>query len=183
MNKIIIPVITNQWYYCRRCPPAASSLCSIPGSITRPKQYAQQLSARWPQKKYAFPVKQLNDLAKTRAYPTLAPLLLLKTNAAGYVSIAVLKPCQNKKSQKFVWAALKMVSFSQLPAVKKDTIFSSALTNFRPFLFCDCFSRILFFLRAMQSNKNSFKFEIGLSSLTRTTKEWQWQQSLLAWKT
>ena len=140
VNKVIIRVITNQWYYCRRCPPAASSLCSIPGSITRPKQYAQQLSARWPQKKYAFPVKQLNDLAKTRAYPTLAPLLLLKTNAAGYVSIAVLKPCQNKKSQKFVWAALKMVSFSQLPAVKKDTIFSAALTNFRPFLFCDCFN-------------------------------------------
>jgi hypothetical protein len=29
-----------------------------------------------------------------------------------------LKPCQNKKGQKFVSAAPKMVSFSQLPAVK-----------------------------------------------------------------
>lgn len=52
--------------------------------------------------KICLPGQAANDLAKTRAYPTLAPLLLLKTNAAGYVSIAVLKPCQNKKSQKFV---------------------------------------------------------------------------------
>ena len=46
-----------------------------------------------------------------------------------------LKPCQNKKGQKFVSAASKMVSFSQLPAVKKTTNFGEAETNFRPFLF------------------------------------------------
>jgi hypothetical protein len=67
-----------------------------------PKTICPTIVCSMTAKKYAFPVKQLNDLAKTRAYPTLAPLLLLKTNAAGYVSIAVLKPCQNKKSQKFV---------------------------------------------------------------------------------
>ena len=31
-----------------------------------------------------------------------------------------LKPCQNKKDPKFVWAAPKMVSFSQLPAKTKQ---------------------------------------------------------------
>ena len=30
-----------------------------------------------------------------------------------------LKPCQNKKGQIFIWDAPKMVSFHQLPAVKK----------------------------------------------------------------
>jgi len=53
-------------------------------------------------KKICLPGQAADDLAKTRAYPTLAPLLLLKTNAAGYVSIAVLKPCKNKKDRKFV---------------------------------------------------------------------------------
>ena len=33
----------------------------------------------------------------------------------------VLKPCQYKKDRKFEPAAPKMVSFSQLPAVKEDT--------------------------------------------------------------
>ena len=45
-------------------------------------------------------------------------------------------------SQKFVSAAPKMVSFSQLPAVKNDTIFGGAETNFGPFLFCDCFTTL-----------------------------------------
>jgi len=90
VSSSIIRVITNQWYYCRRCPPAARSLCSIPGSITRPKKYAQQLSARWPQKKICLPGQAANDLAKTRAYPNSRPPFYYysKQNAAGYVSSA-----------------------------------------------------------------------------------------------
>ena len=59
--------------------------------------------------------------------------------------MGLLKQSQNKKGRKFVSAAPKMVSFSQLPALKKDTIFGAAETNFRPFLFCDCFSMIKIF--------------------------------------
>jgi len=69
--------------------------------------------------KICLPCQAANDLAKTRAYPTLAPLLLLKKNAAGYVSIAVLKPCQIKKGLKYIWAAPKMVSFSATNYKKK----------------------------------------------------------------
>ena len=50
-----------------------------------------------------------------------------------------LKLWQNKKGQIFVWAAPRIVSFSLLPAVKKDTILGAAETNFRPSSFCDCF--------------------------------------------
>ena len=52
----------------------------------------------------------------------------------------ILKQSQNRKDQKFVSGAPKMASFSQLPAVKKDTIFGAGQTNFRPFLFSDCFN-------------------------------------------
>jgi hypothetical protein len=57
--------------------------------------------------------------------------------------IYFLKPCQNKKGRKKNSAAQNMVSFSQLPGVKKGTIFGAAETNFRPFLFCDCVSESL----------------------------------------
>jgi hypothetical protein len=40
-------------------------------------------------------------------------------------------------------AAPKMVSFSQLPAVTKDTIFGAARNFFWPFLFRDGFSYML----------------------------------------
>ena len=89
--------------------------------------------------KICLPCQAANDLAKTRAYPTLAPLLLLKKNAAGYVSIAVLKPCQIKKGLKYIWAAPKMVSFSATNCKKKDTIFAGAQIYFRLLLF-DCFN-------------------------------------------
>ena len=47
--------------------------------------------------------------------------------------LELLKPCQNKKDRKFVSAAKKkMVSFSQLPDVKKDLIFSAAKTKLGP---------------------------------------------------
>ena len=39
-----------------------------------------------------------------------------------------------------ILAAPKMVSFSHLPAVKKETIFGAARKIFWPFLFCDGFS-------------------------------------------
>ena len=42
---------------------------------------------------------------------------------------------QNKKDKIFVWAALKMVSFSQLPAVKKTPFFEQ-LKQMLTFLFC-----------------------------------------------
>ena len=42
---------------------------------------------------------------------------------------ALLKPFQNKKGQK------NWVSFSQLPAVKKDTIYGAARKNFGPSYF------------------------------------------------
>ena len=45
-----------------------------------------------------------------------------------------LEPSQNKKGQKILGAP-KTVSFSQLPAVKKDTIFGAARKNFGPSYF------------------------------------------------
>ena len=39
-------------------------------------------------------------------------------------------------------AAPKIMSFSQLPAVKKDTIFGAAQTNFRSYLFYDSFGKV-----------------------------------------
>ena len=47
-----------------------------------------------------------------------------------------------------------MVSFSQQPAVKQDTIFGAAGTNFRPFLFCDYFSKC-------QINGENFAFFVA----------------------
>ena len=46
-----------------------------------------------------------------------------------------LKPSQNKKGQKCFLAATKMLFFSQLPVVKKDTIFDTARQFFGPSLF------------------------------------------------
>ena len=46
-----------------------------------------------------------------------------------------LKPSQNKKKPKKILAAPKMMSFSQLPAVKKDTIFGAARKFFGPSYF------------------------------------------------
>ena len=53
-----------------------------------------------------------------------------------------LKRWENKKGQIFVWDAPKMVSFSQLPAVKKDTIFGTCQTNIWPFWFCHGFKNL-----------------------------------------
>ena len=52
----------------------------------------------------------------------------------------MLKPLQNKKGQKNYPGAEFSVSFSQLPAVKKDTENCTPGIFFRPFLFCDDFS-------------------------------------------
>ena len=49
--------------------------------------------------------------------------------------LSSLKLWQNKKGQIFVWVAPKMVYFSQLPAVKTDTIFGGAQTNLGPSYF------------------------------------------------
>ena len=120
VNKKIIRVITNQWYYCRRCPPAARSLCSIPGSITRPKQICPTIVCSMTAKqKYAFPVKQLMTWQKHAPTQLSPPFYYSKKNAAGYVSIAVLKPCQIKKGLKYIWAPPKMVSFSATNCKKK----------------------------------------------------------------
>ena len=83
-------------------PPCRSLAMLDPWLDHSPKKICPTIVCSMTAKKICLPGQAANDLAKTRAYPTLAPLLLLKTNAAGYVSIAVLKPCQNKKSQKFV---------------------------------------------------------------------------------
>ena len=48
--------------------------------------------------------------------------------------VELIKQSQNKKGRKFVSAAVP-VSFLQLAAEKKDTIFGAAETNFQPFLF------------------------------------------------
>ena len=50
-------------------------------------------------------------------------------------SAGKLKPLQNKKGRKKILAAPKMVSFSQLPAEKKDTIFGAARNCFGPSYF------------------------------------------------
>ena len=51
-----------------------------------------------------------------------------------------LKLSQNKKDLNDVTAAPFLVSFSQLPAAKKDTENGAAATSLRSFLFCDDFS-------------------------------------------
>ena len=45
---------------------------------------------------------------------------------------SLLKPSQNKKGLNSFLAAPKMLSFSKLSAVKKDTVFGAARKNFDP---------------------------------------------------
>ena len=53
-----------------------------------------------------------------------------------------LKPCQNKKGQKFVSAASKMASFSQLPAVKKAPFLVRLKQIFCPSYFVTALVRV-----------------------------------------
>ena len=55
----------------------------------------------------------------------------------------LLKLWQNKKSQIFVWGTPKMVSFSQLPAVTKNTIFGAAPTKLGPSYFVRALVKVI----------------------------------------
>ena len=109
----------HTWAELELHPSLASSL---PYSIMGPKHFWNN----WSGMSLGIPKRRLHCRKK------IGEVWIIHRNLLG--SGFLLKQSQNKKGQKFVSAAPKMVSFFAASNRKKGTIFDAAETNFRPLL-------------------------------------------------